>query len=111
MLDKNDNEIKVDKEGRNLCPIRHVRCRVKSGAGYLTYKTALSIRKQINISQKSFVHFNNRNYKQKVYAQNDDNYLLLLYKEKTNGKSKSKVNIINYFDVAKQINNKSNKII
>lgn len=110
LLDKNDNEIKVDKKGRNLCPIRHVRCRVKAGAGYLTYKTALSIRKQINISQKSFVHLNNRNYKQKVYAQNDDNYLLLLYKEKTNGKSKSKVKIINYFDVAKQINIKSNKI-
>ena len=47
MLDKDGNEIKYSKNGRKLCPIRHVRCKVKAGRGYMSYGTSLSIKEQV----------------------------------------------------------------
>ena len=79
MLDKNGDEIKYSKNGRKLCPIRHVRCKVKAGRGYMTYGTSLSIKEQVYSSTKKLTNITDRSYKKNVYAQNDDNYILLFY--------------------------------
>lgn len=102
MLDKNGNEIKFNKHGRKLCPIRHVRCRVKSGGGsYLTFGTSLAIKEQVYVSKKKAINLVDRSYKKNFYVQNDDNYLLLLYGKKKNGKVLYKSRIVNYLEVAK----------
>ena len=102
MLDKDGNEIKSNKHGRKLCPIRHVRCRVKSGGGsYLTFGTSLAIKKQIYESTKKTINLANKAYKKNVYVQNDDNYLLLLYGKTKNGKVLYKSRIVNFLEVAK----------
>ena len=100
MLDKDGNEIKYSKNGRKLCPIRHVRCRVKTGRGYMTYKTSLQIKEQLYSSTKNLVNIIDRSYKKKLYAQNDDNYLLLLYEGIKRGRIVRKSKIVNYHEVA-----------
>ena len=94
------NEIKYSKKGRKLCPIRHVRCRVKTGRGYMTYKTSLQIKGQLYSSTKKLVNVIDRSYKKKIYAQNDDNYLFLLYEGVKRGKVVRKSKIVNYHEVA-----------
>lgn len=77
ILDKMGNEIKIDKNGRPLSPIRHVRCRVVAGRGYLS--KAIAIRSTHNRSNKQLINITNRDHKRRVYAQNSTNYLCLLY--------------------------------
>lgn len=101
LLDKDGNEVRFDKNGHPLAPIRHVRCKVKAGKGYFRYETSLPIRTQTHHSQKPLKHLKDREHKQKLYAQSGEkNYLYLLYcgvkKEQINYKSR----IINYFEVA-----------
>ena len=100
MLDKDGNEIKYGKNGRKLCPIRHVRCKVKTGRGYMTYGTSLQIKDQLYFSTKKQINLKDRTYKRKVYAQNDENYLFLLYEGVKKGKVVRKSRIVNYFEIA-----------
>lgn len=100
MLDKNGKEIKFDHNGRPLRPIRHVRCLVKAGRGYMTYEKSLQIRHQTTTSEKRLVNLHNRDYKNIVYAQNDTNYIFLLYEGIDRGKLKRKSRIINLFEIA-----------
>ena len=93
MLDSQGQEIKTDKNGRELLPIRHVRCKVAAGRGFLSYDVALPIRKQTYQSDKD--------YKNYVYAQNDTNYLCLLYEQDNNGKRVRKMRIVDYFTISK----------
>lgn len=92
LLDKNGNEIKYDKNGRPLSPIRHVRCRVAAGRGYFTKDKAIEVKEQTYPSKYA--------YKNKYYAQNDGNYLYLLYEGINKGKLGRKAEIINYMQVS-----------
>ena len=100
MLDKFGNEIKYNKYGHKLSPIRHIRCKVKTGRGFMSYKTALPIREHIYTSRKNLINIENRSYKKKTYVQNDNNYLFLLYEGINKGKIVRKSRIINYLEIA-----------
>lgn len=100
MLDKNGDEIKYSKNGRRLCPIRHARCKVKAGRGYMTYATSLSIKEQVYFSTKKLINITDRSYKKNVYAQNDDNYILLFYEGIKKGIVVRKSRIVNYLEIA-----------
>ncbi len=101
MLDRNGKEIKQDKNGRPLSPLRHVRCRVKTGRGFMTFETSLDIKSHTHQSQKKLVNIENRNYKKFIYAQNDTNYLFLLYEGMKKGKIERKSRIINNLEAVK----------
>ena len=92
LLDKNENEIKYDKNGRPLSPIRHVRCRVAAGRGYFTKDKAIEVKEQTYPSKYG--------YKNMYYAQNDGNYLCLLYEGVKKGKIERRFRFLNYFEVA-----------
>jgi CRISPR-associated endonuclease Csn1 len=92
LLDKNGNEIKYDKNGRLLSPIRHVRCRVAAGRGFFTKDKAIRVKAQTYPSKYD--------YKNLYYAQNDGNYLCLLYEGVKKGKIERKFRFLNYFEVA-----------
>ena len=98
MLDKEGNEIKVNKKGQKLCPIRHVRCKVKAGRGYMTREKSLEIRQHIQKSTRKNINVPNKNYKQSVYAQNDTNYLYLLYEGIKEGRVDRKSRIISLWE-------------
>jgi CRISPR-associated endonuclease Csn1 len=100
MIDKYGNEIHKDKNGRLLCPIRHVRCKVKAGRGYLTFDKSLKIKKQMYSSPKRLVNIPNRNHKGIVYAINDGNYLCLLYEGIKKGAIDRKCRFVNTFEAA-----------
>ena len=100
MLDKYGNEIHADKNGRPLLPIRHVRCKVAAGRGFMTREKSLEIRKHIYSSKKQLVNLSNRDYKQTLYAQNDSNYLYLLYEGIKRGVVDRKSRIINTFEAS-----------
>ena len=91
LLDDNGNEIRKDRKGRNLSPIRHVRCRVAAGRGFFTKDKAIEIKKQTYPSKYE--------YKNLYYAQNDGNYLCLLYEGVKKGKVERRFRFINYFDL------------
>ena len=91
LLDGNGNEIKQDKNGRPLLPIRHVRCRVAAGRGYFTKDKAIEVKKQTYPSK--------HDYKKWYYAQNEGNYLCLLYEGVKKGKVERGFKFLNYFDV------------
>ena len=93
LLDESGNEIKFDKNGRQLSPIRHVRCKVAAGRGYFTKEKALVIKEQTYKSEKEYKNF--------YYAQNDGNYLCLLYECANKGKLERKFRLINYFETVK----------
>lgn len=91
LLDNNGNEIKTDKNGRLLSPIRHVRCKVSAGRGFFTKDKAIEVKKQTYLSKHE--------YKNKYYAQNDGNYLCLLYEGIKKGKVERRFRFLNYFDI------------
>ena len=92
MIDKDGHQIKSDKNGRPLAPVRHVRCYAKAGRGFLKKDTALQIKQQTYLSKQD--------YKNSYYAQNDDNYLCLFYEGTLRGKQKKEFRLINYFETA-----------
>jgi len=92
LLDNEGNPIKHDKNGRMLSPIRHVRCKVAAGRGFMTKEKSIALKKQTNLSKDE--------YKQWYYAQNADNYLYLLYELETEKGIKRNFRILNYFDIA-----------
>ena len=73
------DEIKVDKHGNKLSPIRHVRCKVAAGRGFLKFDSAIPLREQKYTSPKPLIHITDRNHKKYVYAQSTGNYLCLIY--------------------------------
>ena len=93
LLDNSGNEIIQDKNGRPLLPIRHVRCRVAAGRGYFTKDKAIEIKKQTYHSIYEYKNF--------YYAQNDGNYLCLLYEGVKKGKVERRFRFLNYFDMVK----------
>ena len=103
MLDKYGREVRTDRNGRPVRPIRHVRCKVAAGRGFMTKDKSLEIRDHIDYSKKRLVNVKDRSYKQKVYAQNDSNYLFLLYEGIKKGKLTRQSRIINTFEAASLI--------
>lgn len=101
MLDKEGNPIKYDKNGRPLLPIRHIRCKVKAGRGFFTKDKALEVKSQTYQSSKKLINLENRDHKQLYYAQNDGNYLCLLYEGINKGKLERTVRLLSYFDLLK----------
>jgi CRISPR-associated endonuclease Csn1 len=92
MVDKTGKPKMKDKQGNILQPIRHVRCKVAAGRGYLT--KALPIKEHIFLSKHE--------YKQHYYAQNEINYLYLLYEFSKDDEITKTHRIINLFE-AKQL--------
>ena len=91
VLDKDGNEIKIDKNGLPISPIRHVRCKVAAGRGFFTKDKAIEVKTQTYPSKYE--------YKNIYYAQNDGNYLCLLYEGIKKGKVVRQFKFINYFDI------------
>jgi CRISPR-associated endonuclease Csn1 len=89
MVDKNGKSAKKDKNGNLISPIRHVRCKVKAGRGFLT--KAIKIKEHVELSKQD--------YKQFYYAQNETNYLYLLYEFRKDDSLKRTHRIINLFDL------------
>ncbi len=70
----------------NNKPIRHIRCRVKSGRGYMNPDNLTEVKEQVYKSKKE--------YKNYIYADSGDNYVFGMY-ETDNGKRELKsVNVI-----------------
>nr|WP_297837443.1 type II CRISPR RNA-guided endonuclease Cas9 [Ignavibacterium sp.] len=91
MIDNNGNPKKTDKNGNNLLPIRHIRCRARAGRGYFT--KALKLKEHIFKSEQE--------HKQWYYVQNEINYLFLIYENETDGKVSRTYDIINLLDLVK----------
>ncbi len=72
--------------------IKKVRCKVAAGRGYLTPEKALEIRKHSFPSK--------HNYKQSIYAQNEENTLCLYYELQLSGKTEKAFKIIGLFELA-----------
>ncbi len=66
----------------NHKPIRHIRMRVKAGVGYLSKEKAMAIKKHTYTSKHQ--------HKKEVLAQNEENYLFLLYEGQIEKKAKKK---------------------
>lgn len=83
----------------NNKPIRHIRCRYKAGIGFLSKEKAIPIKEHLFKSKYE--------HKQNYLAQNEGNYLYLLYEGKDkNDKIIRGYRIINLFDIA-QLNLKN----
>ena len=91
LLDKDGNELKIDKNGHAISPIRHVRCKVAAGRGFFTKDKAIEVKFQTYPSKYD--------YKNIYYAQNDGNYLCLLYEGIKKGKVVRQFRFINYFEI------------
>lgn len=78
--------------GFNNKPIRHIRCRVKAGVGFLSQEKALELRMHSHLSKHQ--------HKQSVLVQNDSNYLYLVYELQTEKKIERADRIINLFEMA-----------
>jgi CRISPR-associated endonuclease Csn1 len=91
----------VDFNGKN---VRHIRCRVKAGVGYLSKEKALPIKSHIFVSKHP--------HKQNYLVQNADNSLFLLY-ESTNEKGKivRGYRILNRMDIVQNGIKSINEII
>lgn len=76
----------------NKVMIKKVRCRVAAGAGFLTPEKALPIKKHSFLSTSE--------YKQYIYAQNEENTVCLFYEGKVEGKTVRAFNIIALYDLA-----------
>lgn len=101
MIDKDGNDIKIDKNGRPLRPLRHIRCLVKAGRGIMSFDKTLQIRKNANESTRKLVNIDSREHKKFVYAQNGGNYLCLLYEGVKNNQILRSFRIVNYFEAAR----------
>ncbi len=84
----------IDLTDFNDKKIRHIRCRVKAGVGFLSQEKALPLKEHIFKSKHK--------HKQEYLVQNAENYLYLLY-EGRNIKEKTVrgYKILNLFDIAK----------
>jgi CRISPR-associated endonuclease Csn1 len=97
------NEKKTDKKGNKTNPIRHVRCKVAAGRGYFTKDKAIQVKEQTYKSVKTLFHLQDREHKKYYYAQNDRNYLCLLYEFENKNKKQTerKFRLLNFFETTK----------
>ncbi|MCF8428197.1 MAG: hypothetical protein K9H61_14410 [Bacteroidia bacterium] len=72
--------------------IKKVRCKVAAGRGYLTPEKALEIHKHDFISKHDYKNF--------VYAQNDQNVYCLYYELEVNGKTERAFRIVGLYELA-----------
>ena len=122
MLDKKGNPVVQSKSGKRLCPIRHVRVRVKAGRGFLTYEKALKVRTHASSSKKQLIHIKDRAHKSSILAINGGNYMCLLYGRKANG-TWSNFRMVSFYEMSQilhkehenaagvSVKNRINKII
>lgn len=90
----NDNGIYVlDKKGNKVNQIKKIRCRVKSGPGFLKFDGALNIKKHEFKSKK--------NYKRSIYAENAENAYCFLYEFKIGDRLERTMKVINLFELSK----------
>ena len=94
-------EVKYNKYGKPLLPIRHVRCKVSAGPGFLTYNKAISLREQKYISHKPLYNLDDRNHKKYVYAQSTGNYLCLVYEGLNKGNIHREFVFVSNYETAK----------
>lgn len=93
MLDKSGKPKMVDKNGKTLNKIRHIRVFVRS-------TEPLVIKKQTYISSKASKHLENKDYKSFYYANNASNPYYALYQGEVNNKKVTKYEILNLKKVA-----------
>lgn len=93
LTDDQGKEIRQDKNGRPISCIRHIRCKVAAGRGFFTKGKAIEVREQTYKSKHP--------YKNVAYAQNEDNYLCLLYEGVKRGKVEREFRILNYMDFSR----------
>jgi CRISPR-associated endonuclease Csn1 len=72
--------------------IKKVRCKVAAGRGYLTTAKAIPVRKHTFLSDKD--------YKQHIYAQNEENTLCLYYEQVVENKVRRAFRIIGLYELA-----------
>ena len=89
MVDSSGNPKETDKNGKQLLPIRHVRCKARAGRGYFT--KAMQLKEHIFKSEQE--------HKQWYYVQNELNYLFLLYEYQTDNKISRAYRIINLLEL------------
>lgn len=77
----------------NKAVIKKVRCKVAAGRGYLTPAKALEIQKHQFLSK--------HDYKQHVYAQNEENTLCLYYEKISDNNTERAFKIIGLFELSK----------
>ncbi|MHB8904613.1 MAG: type II CRISPR RNA-guided endonuclease Cas9 [Melioribacteraceae bacterium] len=92
MVDENGNPKMIDKKGNPIAPMRHVRCKVTAGRGYLTRDKALEIKEHAMPSKQE--------HKQFVYAKNDEMSLCLFYEGNVNGKIERAFRLIGLFEMS-----------
>lgn len=92
MLDKNGNEKKNDKNGNLLLPIRHVRCYVAAGRGFLTKEKALEIKQHSMLSKHE--------HKQVVYAKNEEMIACLYYEDSTEKNILKSFKLVSIFELS-----------
>ena len=73
--------------------IKKVRCKVAAGRGYLTPEKALEIHQQNNLSKQD--------YKNVIYAQNNENTFCLYYELEINNKIERAFRIVGLFELSK----------
>ncbi len=93
-LGKDGQPKKVDKNGKPINKIRHIRITVRS-------TEPLTIKKQTYISDKPTIHLENRDHKQYYYANNAATPYYALYQGIIKGKIERKYEIINLFAASK----------
>ncbi|MDY0101508.1 MAG: HNH endonuclease domain-containing protein [Lentimicrobium sp.] len=99
MLGKDGKPKKIDKHGRPLNKIRHIRIFVRS-------TEPLKIKKQTYISSKTLVNLDNREHKQFYFANNASTPYYILYHSIINNRIERNYEIIKLFDAARlKVNN------
>lgn len=100
LLDSEGKEIREDKNGRKLAPMRHIRCYAPGGKGRLTKNGVLTLKEQTYPSKFE--------YKNSYYVQNDGNYLCLFFENRDRNDVQSR--IVQFMELA-MIRNKYNEDI
>lgn len=95
-------EVRVDKNGHPIAPIRHVRCKSKAGPKFLTPSKAIQLKEHICKSEKHLIHLADRNHKEMYRVQNSDNFACLFFEhEKPNGEISRSFELVSNLDIVK----------
>lgn len=82
----------LDKDGNKVNRIKSIRCKKSAGRGYLTSEKALEVRRHVYLSK--------HDYKETIYAQNEENTLCLYYELLAGNKIERAFRIIGLFELA-----------
>lgn len=94
-------EVRFDKNGHPIAPIRHVRCKAKAGRGFLKPESAIQLKEQTYKSERQLIHLADRNHKELYRVQNDENYACLYFEDEINGNTTREFELVSNLDVAK----------